>query len=150
MNPLPISRATNSFDLLEELKAVIREEPQRLYMSYWISKSRGIAHVRDKIARNLRPACGTVACCKGWLGILRNPSAAFGDSLGFVWDAFPNSLTHQLYDLFYTFPECRDDASLDPGTPEYVEDIVARIDQIQQGNESELKAFTLVPPSEAA
>lgn len=61
--PLPRSKATNAYDLLDEIKQLILEEPrnydQTLWMRYFRNDSRQA------------PPCGTVACVAGWTCALK-------------------------------------------------------------------------------
>src|SRR5688572_6346556 len=88
------SKATNSWDLLEEVIARIREEPKRLAMSNWVSMLNGevvgsfsgelddeddVAVMKRKLPQAENPPeCGTVCCVSGWIGILRHANGMAG------------------------------------------------------------------------
>lgn len=149
ITPLPISRATNAFDLLEELKAVIREEPQRLYMGWWIAKKHGVmTSTPDWILRtnkrdmgHLQPACGTVACAAGWIVLLRDEKAQGSDTEWAALRQFPESTFRTFEHLFNRSPNA------EVGTPEAAEFVADRIALIQRFYEHDLKAFALMPPT---
>lgn len=60
----PRSAATNAYDLLQDVKKVILEEPLRLDMSIVCLRGEGIS------LDILKPACGTVGCLAGWVLVL--------------------------------------------------------------------------------
>jgi len=58
---IPQSDATNVYDLLQDVKRAILEEPKRLNMGFYASFGR---------FGPKEPACGTVGCFAGWVSIL--------------------------------------------------------------------------------
>jgi len=74
---VPRSKATNAFDLLNDVVAVIREEPRRIYMPMWFVH--GLDELRKVFGRRKRPACGTAACVAGWVIVLREGIDAMPD-----------------------------------------------------------------------
>lgn len=72
---LPESKATNAYELLDEVRALILAEPKRYDQGRWISKLPD-----DKARQRLYdvksfPACGTIACVAGWIVMLKDPTA---------------------------------------------------------------------------
>ena len=65
-NVMPVSSATNAYELLNEIATLIVEEPKRYNQYTWKEL---IANVPEHIA----PACGTVCCVAGWVDTLKNP-----------------------------------------------------------------------------
>lgn len=60
--PLPTSDATNAYDLLTDIRRLIREEPKRYDQHTWIEHPlKG------------GPSCGTVGCVAGWVWTLKRP-----------------------------------------------------------------------------
>lgn len=162
---IPVSMATNSYDLLEDLKVEILAEPKRLLQGDWFSKV-GERGNQDGYAGQMHPACGTVACAKGWLLLLRRNTIVlpldadgwvepWGDTWRFEED-FPTTVYRTMGNLFYTFPEDRFRATelglegpLEPGTQEYAQFIADRISEIQKEYESDLKGHAIRPQFDA-
>lgn len=69
--PTPRSNATNAYELLNDVCRVVLEEPKRAYMTTYIS-----AFQDPSTAKIGGPACGTVGCIAGWVGILKRPRGA--------------------------------------------------------------------------
>lgn len=71
---VPTSDATNVFDLLQDVKQAILEEPRRLNMNHVAVKvesgSRLSATVKGKRVLLPNPTCGTVGCFAGWTMML--------------------------------------------------------------------------------
>lgn len=63
---LPKSKATNAYELLEELIQAVLEEPLRYDQSDWLSQGVYRMSIHRTRGRNV-PACGTVACFAGWV-----------------------------------------------------------------------------------
>jgi hypothetical protein len=68
---IPTSKATNAYDLLSDVRALILAEPKRLHMNYWklVADSESVSAAQ--VPKGF-PECGTVACI-GRLG--GNPRA---------------------------------------------------------------------------
>lgn len=69
---LPKMAATNAYQLLDEVVAAILAEPKRLDMASWV---RSAEHLGSFTSSSRVPACGTVACCAGWVCVLARPRA---------------------------------------------------------------------------
>jgi hypothetical protein len=74
-NELPVSKATNLYDLLDDVVTAAEEEPKRFDQGWWIGRYPTVtwppnscitAHIRDIGA----PACGVVGCTAGWIVVL--------------------------------------------------------------------------------
>lgn len=59
---IPRSTAENAYQLLDEVVAAIREEPERLDMGAWSRTPKEVGAMGDNA-----PACGTVGCMAGWI-----------------------------------------------------------------------------------
>ncbi len=60
---LPKSKATNSYELLDDVCRAIEEEPKRFSWGDWVEDA-------DRKDPELRPACNTLACVAGWMTLL--------------------------------------------------------------------------------
>jgi hypothetical protein len=151
---VPRSRATNAYELLDEVVRVIEAEPRRLNMGNWI-------FMPSYVERELIPACGTVGCVAGWIVLLWDgPRAAFADRQNVPTralqlmgsDGFPySSLGGDLNRLFDGAVVRNADADLEevevaePGDEDYVKLVVQRIREFQDEHEEFLKHRTLTP-----
>lgn len=63
---IPVSHATNSYDLLTDVIAAIREEPKRIYMDEYVRSAQAI-----ELDEMEAPACGTQGCIAGWVMYLK-------------------------------------------------------------------------------
>lgn len=152
---LPRSKAKNAYDLLDEVKVAILQEPARYNQSRWL------ANVKDPGERDGSPlpGCGTIGCVAGWVVVLHRPkllTAAFGDMgeeslvpkmaariLGLDSEnsrLFGGSALHS-YHFGSDLPNS--------GTKDYAKLGVEHITAFQQANEKALKAKKLVPPGRA-
>lgn len=73
---IPKSKAKNAYALLNEVKALILEEPKRYNQSIFIARAPD--DISDCDAPEGIPACGTVGCVAGWVATLKRPSGRFG------------------------------------------------------------------------
>lgn len=152
--PLPISLATNAYELMEDVNRAILEEPKRLNMENWVSMFKG-----DELTRQYQePACGTVCCFAGWVVTLkgRNPAdmirSARDYDIGFVASRLLSGdnllLARELDAAFmgvdvYVPHEDRDSeesCTYFAGTREYAAAVVARFRVIMDKHEAHLKA----------
>lgn len=62
--------ATNAYQLLDEVVVAIVAEPKRINMKFWVMSALNLG----KRAKANVPACGTVACCAGWICGLARPA----------------------------------------------------------------------------
>ena len=138
---LPVSNATNVYELLDDVKRVVREEPKRLRMHAYLydryvveslSEYQLVPHHAGK------PECGTVGCIAGWMNVLTNRKyyVERGEAPPtgrVVWDMMDvfyrasDDYTRDVENLFHNF-----DYEETSGTPEYAEAICARIDKFQE------------------
>lgn len=136
---LPKFTGRTYWDLLEQIKQVIREEPNRIVMEVVID--RGKPGEPNDVCGTPFPECGTQGCILGWGRVLTGDSVTrvprslenpFGDWCG--------PLAHALGDLFYggthsrypwplhELPQC-----------EYAEKVCENIDKFMLEHGSELK-----------
>lgn len=59
---MPVSKATNAYELLAEIRQIILEEPKRYDQNMWL--------LTGAIGERA-PACGTVGCVAGWAVALK-------------------------------------------------------------------------------
>jgi len=73
--------------IIERVLAVIIEEPRRLYMRNWLSWLDGIRSEEEvRFPReDALPACGTVACVSGWIGLLTGVEHDSAATLSFLF-----------------------------------------------------------------
>jgi hypothetical protein len=76
---IPVSKATNAYELLDEIKALALEEPKRMNMGLWRVED-GDEWTIAAFEIDL-PSCGTVGCIGGWAEVLAGSS----DALGLTW-----------------------------------------------------------------
>lgn len=117
---LPRSSATNAYDLMVDVIRAIEEEPKRINMDNYSTIK------MSQVAKNKRPACGTVACVAGWMQIMRadrrtllayirrgfGPMSAYDASY-----MLPESVRNDAYSMFQTFNFWSDELSNEPLTP---------------------------------
>jgi hypothetical protein len=65
LKPVPLSKATNSFELILEAADVIEEDYRRLNMTDWI------VYYRNPGLGDEGPDCGCVGCAGGWICLLK-------------------------------------------------------------------------------
>lgn len=154
---VPVSTATNSYELLDEVIQIITDEPNRLWMDNWIATIEGRMPGRPDATRDWTlqlhnvhlPACGTIACVAGWVVLIRleHPSVFFESANArcmisvMAYESFPVELRAQLEALFL-----RKSYAM-PGSTEYVQNVVRDIQQLQRRYADVLKNFPLVPPT---
>ena len=65
---VPRSKATNAYDLLNDVARAITEEPRRINMRWWTFFFQGEAlnNWANQLHQEDLPACGTVGCIAGW------------------------------------------------------------------------------------
>lgn len=98
--PYPVSKARNSYELLEEVCAVIKEEPRRYDQDTFGSGLRLRGYRATKERLEMGPACGTTACYAGWMVILRNGEIGGGAIWKKAIAMMPGELRDELYILF--------------------------------------------------
>lgn len=153
---VPKSRATNSYDLLKDVIKAIREEPRRIYMRDWWIPEERLENQTDVVLKELStsrfPACGTVGCIRGWMGLLVHnigdrgiPSVA-GTGTDLLPSAYSNISRQDTDNLFYgsaeyPFPDAKH------GTVEYAEAVVENIEKYLAKWEERLKAHRIENPN---
>lgn len=147
--PAIVPRYTTPYDILTTIQALAKEEPRRIYMNLWISKS--VKYINGVLQRSqeergerrtkyIMPACGTVGCIAGWAKALLNPTGITdGDNVdahGYARDVL--GLTNeQAYSLFApggleTWPK--------GGTRAHALQFIAHIEAFKVANEAQLKS----------
>jgi hypothetical protein len=75
---IPVSTATNAYDLLTEIRALIREEPKRYNQFIWHARVTPLARIIYHGRESTAPACGTIGCVAGWVVTLKEgPDVAY-------------------------------------------------------------------------
>lgn len=164
---LPRSKAKTAWGLLQETKRVMRQEPKRVDMGCFVG--------RVNPTENLSaPACGTVGCFAGWVGLLalghRNPTLGDyyedGRMVRHEWDdstvkallgpdrthVSPEDRTPEMldYDLrsgdsVFNAGEGDGINRYDAGTQPYANAVIRRIDRFMRRNAAALKRRKLTP-----
>lgn len=73
--PLPVSNATNLYELFQDVYKAIQDEPARFCMNDIITASNGVVDPLASgrwinVVTERMPACGTVGCYGGWCMVL--------------------------------------------------------------------------------
>lgn len=139
LKPLPRSNARTAWDLLQDVKRAITQEPRRADMSVfrhpWAPEDGG-------------PACGTVGCFAGWVNILAggrgegSANISASNILGYY-------LNYHLQDRhpvpYHVFNNGTGDicATTRPGTRAHARAVVQRINRFMALNADALKARRL-------
>jgi hypothetical protein len=137
--PVPVSKATNAYELLTDIMRVVKSEPKRLNMDNWLLVD------SDIDARN-RPACHTVACVAGWATVLVDGRDAAmtmdaqsrATELLFGGYNYASPIYQDIQDLFFTFPTPKECGGR-PGTMQYARYIAKRIKALRDKYEHEFK-----------
>ncbi len=160
----PRSKATNSYDLLDDVSAAILAEPARANMYTWLATTReGILGRFDVIdgsgvTKGVRaprvPACGTVGCIAGWVTALqrgkskakrliaahmRSDGGFSSDAHGLLNPTGNQPMRGDIFDLFSAIG-----FSSRPGTLKHAKEIVAKIRAFQLKYCATLKT-TVIP-----
>lgn len=137
---LPKSKATTAYELLDEIKAVIKAEPKRYNQIDTLTPMREDYPNITQAKRDYHtvPTCGTVGCVAGWVIALREPGALFESA---VVDRAANILG--LMRTSYLF-----NGSAAAGAPQsraHAESGVEHITHFQERYEDNLKGHILPP-----
>ncbi len=155
----PHSKATNSYELVKEVMALVKAEPKRLHMNQFVHVS--LPDDNPDITRG--PVCGTVACFAGWIHTLRIPSLRQLEKENDTYSRWSDDMEQETYTLFPA--ECKPDvyhlfwgqhnrdSNMDYpfpdeslyGTVEYARLAIANLQKFVDRWEDELKAFKLEP-----
>lgn len=137
---IPVSKATNAYELLDEVKALILEESTRYCQTTWI-----INDPETLMDEGLaRPRCGTVACVAGWVAQLKAGPISHWD----VLETAGNILGLDRVERYALFNGdaigdlCGVEGMYEPApqTPEYAELGAEHITRFQATHEAQLKA----------
>lgn len=166
LQPLPVSRATNAYELMEDVNAAILAEPCRLNMTAWVKMFQNIQNISS--VDGSIPACGTIGCYAGWttflhdqrpewdplrvenraLAVLTHTSPIWGSGLD------SSSLRGRLRSAFNEISVTESIQSgvtkgrilkLKQGTRRYARAVVKRFERIMAQFEQELKAIPVSP-----
>lgn len=155
----PHSHATNSYELLLEVRKVIQAEPKRFFMNKFIADY--LPDANPEIERG--PVCGTVACFAGWIHTLKIPSLMVFEKNKGKWSSafeveafgyFPAKCFTDLHRLFWgEFSDYQHDGPKEYpfppaelyGTPAYARKGVQNLDKFMTKWEKDLKEFPLTP-----
>lgn len=149
---VPKSKATNAYELLDEIQALILEEPKRVWMDDWVIKGKHkiettLAYSNAEVTA---PACNTVGCIAGWMVSLRHPrqfpseyaEAALmllGTSINYEAD---DELAYNALNLFYGQPPYPFPTA-PYGTKAYARAVVNNIKRFKRKWKTRLKATPL-------
>lgn len=156
---IPHSRALNSWDLLEDVKKAILEEPRRVHMGVFNimeeDENGSVLEGFDPLLYSgvIRlPVCGTAGCISGWMNLLvatslENIRAGDDGEEYSLEELLPSIAYEEAKDLFwgsgvYTWP----DNMIPPhkqGTISYAKEVVKQITMFMHIYEKELKAHSL-------
>ena len=132
--PMPVSTATNAYDLLDDVKALALEEPKRIAMGWWLVQN---GYSSDallvRVLKGGFPECGTVGCVGGWVEVLTGNNVRAVKVLGLTED--------QGLRLFYPPGLVEEEGQ----TIEHATAVVAHITAFQALHEARLKAKAVTP-----
>ena len=132
------TRPTSSWDVLERIKELVREEPKRINMNFELRLEKN----NPPPPRLGYPRCGAVGCVGGWAWHLLQMQPAFINILGNLAATGTRlGLTpEQREELFYPFgPDLRWSDRADTQTREYAERVIKHIKEFQQRYKRQLK-----------
>lgn len=158
LTPLPVSKARNAYELMQEVNRTILEEPKRLYMGSWVTAFKE-TRIETRLSDRMKfctPSCGTVGCYAGWVTLLKLNqnlySMAEEEALVLltgerypVYDSVEYRLRSALDNAFCNTEVYADPfmfRELTPGTRAYARAVVKRFRAIMDQYEDVLKAVT--------
>jgi hypothetical protein len=143
----PHSKATNSLELMQEVKEAILEEPKRVYMQTFYQPYLPT----DNPNINRGPVCGTIGCIAGWMDTMTCPTAKElalldinADDRAYV--KLPPEARNDAYDLFYGSDQYPFPSDSLYGTDVYADAVAANIQKFIDRWEDELREFQIEPP----
>ena len=134
---MPVSNATNAYDLLTDVAKLVLDEPRRLKMDDWITPVEWLPE------KHKAPACGTVGCIAGWVSTL-TPTQTYKSALGGTYAEEPVDQgcrvlgVEDAYDLF-TRRSLVLDGERNGGTLKHARNVVKAIKAFQKGHEKRLR-----------
>ena len=126
------TRPVSSWDVLERVKQLIKEDPMRICMSFELRRKD-----IDAPPPLGFPRCGTVGCVGGLAGELLRGGAADQTSLAHIGRRLGLDWVTQAGDLFYPNWWASGDGVQ---TPAYANRVIKHIEQFQREHEACLKA----------
>ena len=138
----PYSTATTAYELLDDVKACVKEEPKRLNMRIVVLAGNGLKAGPDRAPRGA-PACGTVGCVAGWALVLTRKTGDHEANLGITGEAeeLLGLNPEQADELFIPNDLLNDIRGI--GTTAYMWRVVKHISAFQKKYEDQLKATKL-------
>lgn len=137
---LPVSKATNAYELLDEVCEVILEEPKRYYQGWWRVTPNGKEYVprTPAIEALVFPACDTICCVAGWVCTLKSRITPdlFSSQARFILGIN----TDEAWELFRSSAVADIDPAAKPQTLEYAQAGVTHIRRFMAKYELRLKA----------
>lgn len=148
-----LTRECDGYEFLtEDLPAVLREEPRRLWMNYWFESGHNVESlIADHFEEHedyceqadinveaeidaRKPPCGSIGCIGGWTEEILGPYTPAYLRLGLTRD--------QAHDLFYP-----DELLKDPeqGTAAHVERVIAHMAAFAKEHEQQLRSVRFTP-----
>lgn len=135
-----LSVAENAYDLLEEIKQIIIDDPKRYNQGDW-GKHYGGEYVRDH--KHL-PECGTIGCVAGWAVTLTKGKTWMITSSGTYAQHILGLTDSQAQELF----SAKAAGARDQESPEdHARRGAAHIARFQRRYKKQLKAKKLTPPT---
>lgn len=143
-----LSTATNAYDLLEEVKEIIKTDPKRYNQTFWLARSVKNAdplmggwgdtnispHPRPAL-KNQMSQCGTMGCVAGWIGSLKFGKEALHEDVQSYAQKILGLTDIQAETLFH------DEAAGDrDSVVDHADRGIAHITAFQQRHEKKLRA----------
>lgn len=155
---IPEFKGTTALDLMEHVKQVILDEPQRILMDNWGDRLTGDEYDQTRISRLMDdygrefPACGTVGCVSGWMDYsMDRLQARYSGGL----DYLPRAVREDARALFNGMDITDDDDNVIESTPypfptvfgvppaEYAAAVAANITKFIERNREALVAHVI-------
>jgi len=142
-NPFrPVSKATNAYELLDEIRELIIEEPLRYNQASWLSIGEDAHRIYEVV-----PSCGTVGCVAGWVVALRG---YVGASSVYKSAMYHLGIDYEKADILFhgDAAGCVDEigGGVDSQTPEHARLGALHISQFMEQNKEKLLAHKLGDP----
>lgn len=131
----PTTKAKNAYELLNSIIRLVRNDPKRMRMQDWGRKGNA-----GWVPHDQQPACGTVGCIGGWIGMLTKQDSLVKvvKILGFdIIDDFNDN--RYIDELF--FGKLVGDHN--QGTPAHAEKVIKSIKLFQKTHAARLKAHAI-------
>ena len=135
----PYSTATTAYELLDDVKACVKEEPKRLNMRIVVLAGDGLICNSDRAPKGV-PVCGTVGCVAGWALVLTHKTGDHETNFGITGQAAAllGLSPEQAEELFVPDDLLNDIRGI--GTTAYMWRVVKHISAFQKKYENQLKS----------